>query len=58
MLKSQYVKNVQMRSSFWSEYKKIRTTNNYVFGDFLRSVCLILEAKLGDDPRLRKFGTE
>ena len=47
-----------MRSFFWSEYKKIRTTNNYVFGDFLRSVCLILEAKFGDDPKIRKSGTE
>ena len=32
------VKSVQIRSYFWSEYRKIRTRNNSVFGHFSRSV--------------------
>ena len=32
------VKSVQIRSYFWSEYRKIRTSNNSVFGNFSRSV--------------------
>ena len=32
------VKSVQIRSFSWSEYRKIRTRKNSVFGHFLRSV--------------------
>ena len=32
-----YVKSVQIRSYFWSEYRKIRTRNNSLFGHFSRS---------------------
>ena len=35
---SHCVKYVQIRSYFWSEYRKIRTRNNSVFGHFSRSV--------------------
>ena len=31
------VKKVQIRSYFWPEYRKIRTRNNAVFGNFSRS---------------------
>ena len=31
------VKSVQIRSYFWSQYRKIRPTNNSVFGHFSRS---------------------
>ena len=31
------VKSIQIRSYFWSEYRKIRTTNNSIFGHFSRS---------------------
>ena len=31
------VESVQIRSFFWSEYGKIRTRKNYVFGHFSRS---------------------
>ena len=34
------VKSVQIRSYFWSEYRKIRTRNNSVFGRFSRSGVL------------------
>ena len=32
-----YLKSVEIRSYFWSEYRKIRTRNNSVFGHFSRS---------------------
>ena len=35
--KKHYVKNVQIRSFFWSEYRKVRTRKNFVFGHFSRS---------------------
>ena len=35
------VKSVQIRSYFWSGYRKIRTRNNSVFGHFSRSVSLL-----------------
>ena len=31
------IKSVQIRSFFWSEYSKIRTRKNSVFGHFSRS---------------------
>ena len=31
------VKNVQIRSYFWSEYRKIRTRNNSLLGHFSHS---------------------
>ena len=34
------VKSVQIRSFFWSEYRKIRTKRNSVFGDFSGSASL------------------
>ena len=34
------VKSVQIRSYFWSEYRKIRTRNNSVFGHLSRSDCV------------------
>ena len=49
---SHYVKSVQIRSYFWSvfscirtEYKKIRTRNNSVFGHFSRSEYQLSHAK-------------
>ena len=37
-LQKHCMKSVQIQSYFWSEYKKIRTRNNSVFGHFSRSV--------------------
>ena len=37
ILTNHCVKSVQIRSYFWSEYRKIRTRNNPVFGQFSRS---------------------
>ena len=39
---SHCVKSVQIRSFFWSEYRKIRTRKNFVFGHFSRSVWFIV----------------
>ena len=36
--KNHCVKSVQIRRYFWSEYRKIRTINNSVFGNFSGSV--------------------
>ena len=36
-LQKHCMKSVQIQSYFWSEYKKIRTRNNSVFGHFSRS---------------------
>ena len=33
------VKSVQIRSFFWSEYRKKRTRKNFIFGHFSRSGC-------------------
>ena len=37
------MKSVQMRSYFWSEYRKIRTRNNSVFGHFSRCDKIYLD---------------
>ena len=37
------MKNVQIRSSFWSKYRKIRTRKNSVFGHFSRSEQLHIQ---------------
>ena len=65
-----YVKSVQIRSFFWSEYVnigirvslriqseygKIRTRKNSVSGLFSRSVCLLLTQHFEDVPRTRRF---
>ena len=46
------IKSVQIQIYFWSvfsciwtEYRKIRTRNNFVFGHFLRSVCDLKERR-------------
>ena len=37
MRNSHCVKSVQIRSFFWSEYRKIRIRKNFIFGHFLRN---------------------
>ena len=59
---SHCVKSVQIRSYFWSvfscirtEYRKIRTKNNSVFGHFLRSADNL---DFGDEPENKNKGYE
>ena len=44
-LQKHCMKSVQIQSYFWSEYKKIRTRNNSVFGHFSRSESQIYFGK-------------
>ena len=42
-LQKHCMKSVQIQSYFWSEYKKIRTRNNSVFGHFSRSESFMFQ---------------
>ena len=48
------VKSAQVRSFSWSEYRKMRTKNNSVFGHFSRSNSIIKSLQGGSKNKEKK----